>query len=128
MSDFAGRVVLITGAAGGIGQAMARLFGERGATIAALDKSETVADFAETLNAEDMKSAAAIADIGAAEEVAAAIAKLREALGPISVLINNAGMSTRATLEMSTPSTWGDDVNVNLNGAFNCTHAVLDDL
>lgn len=128
MNDFAGKVVLITGAAGGIGQALARHFGEQGATIAALDKSETVTEFVKSLNGEGVMCAAAIADIGAADEVAAAIADLRKVLGPISVLINNAGISTRATLEMSSPSTWSDDVNVNLNGAFNCTHAVLDDL
>ena len=128
MSDFAGKVVLITGAAGGIGQAMARCFGQRGAVIAALDKSEAVSDFADSLNAEGIRSAAAIADIGVAEEVKAAISGLREALGPVFILINNAGLSNRATLEMTSPSTWSDDVNLNLNGAFNCTHAVLKDL
>ena len=128
MSDFAGKVVLITGAAGGIGQAMSRCFGERGAAIAALDRSEAVSEFAESLNADGTRSAAATADIGDAEEVKAAISGLREALGPVSILVNNAGVSNQATLEMTSPSSWSDDVNLNLNGAFNCIHAVLSDL
>ena len=128
MSEFAGRVVLITGAAGGIGQALSRLFGERGATIAALDRDEAVTDFAATLNDEGIRAAAGVADIGAADDVAAALADLRAALGPVSVLINNAGYSSCATLEKATPASWADDVNLNLNGAFNCAHAVLQDL
>lgn len=128
MSEFTGRVVLITGAAGGIGQALSRLFGERGAAIAALDRDEAVTDFSAALGDEGISSAAAVADIGVADEVGAAIARLRDALGPVTVLINNAGYSSRATLEKSTPASWADDVNLNLNGAFNCTHAVLEDL
>jgi NAD(P)-dependent dehydrogenase (short-subunit alcohol dehydrogenase family) len=128
VSDFTGRVVLITGAAGGIGQALSRLFGERGATIAALDRDEAVIDFAGALSEDGIRSAAAVADIGAADDVAAAIADLRTVLGPVTVLINNAGYSSCPTLEKSTPASWAEDVNLNLNGAFNCTHAVLQDL
>ncbi len=128
MMDFTDRVVLITGAAGGIGQAMARHFGERGAAIAALDKSEAVHDFAATLTGDGIRTAAAAADIGDEDEVATAIATLREALGPVAVLINNAGISNVATLEKTSPESWREDVNTNLNGAYNCAHAVMADL
>jgi len=126
--DFTGKVVLITGAAGGIGQALSREFGTRGAAIAALDRADTVHAFSETLGAEGIRAAAAEADIGDAEAVAAAVSALRSALGPVAVLVNNAGYSSRATLAMSDPASWADDVNLNLNGAYNVTHACIDDL
>jgi NAD(P)-dependent dehydrogenase (short-subunit alcohol dehydrogenase family) len=128
VSDFTGQVVMITGAAGGIGQVMARLFGERGAAIAALDRNDAVHDVAAALNDEGIAAAAAVADVGAADEVAAATAAFRAALGPVSVLVNNAGFSSAATVEETTPASWADDVNLNLNGAFNCAFAVLQDL
>ncbi|MEX1180877.1 MAG: SDR family oxidoreductase [Cucumibacter sp.] len=128
MADFDGRVVLITGAAGGIGQELARQFGNRGAAVAALDRKDDVVGFVETLTRAGIAAAAAIADIGVADQVRQAVERLRAALGPIGVLINNAGFSEQPTLEKTTPASWQSDVNGNLNGAFNCAHAVLADM
>ena len=49
-------------------------------------------------------------------------------LGPIDILINNAGVSSNPSLERTTPEGFRDDVNANLNGAYNCAHAVLPDM
>ena len=49
-------------------------------------------------------------------------------LGPIDILINNAGASSNPSLERTTPEGFKDDVHVNLNGAYNCVHAVLPDM
>ncbi len=127
MSDFGNRTVLITGAAGGIGQVLCRVFGGRGAAIAALDRSDAVTALPDDLGS-DIKAAAAVADIGDAGQVEAAINQLRAALGPIDILINNAGASEHRSLEKTTPDTWREDINTNLNGAQNCTHFVLPDL
>ncbi len=128
MSALAGKVVMITGAAGGIGRELAKRFGERGAAIAALDKKADVVAFASELLQSGITAHGEIADISDADQVARAVAAFRDAFGAISILVNNAGFSARATLEASTPETWRSDVDLNLNGAFNCAHAVLPDM
>lgn len=127
-SDFTDRTILITGGAGGIGQVLARTFANKGAKVGLIDKNESVFKFADALASEGVKAAAAIADIGSASEVSSAYAKLREEIGPANVLINNAGFSSASNLETTTESSWTDDVNGNLNGAYRCTAEVLGDM
>ena len=128
MDRFDGKVVAITGAAGGIGQALCRFFGERGAAIAALDKSERVHEVAEALGRDGIRAAAAVCDIVDTAAVAAGFAHLSAALGPIDVLINNAGGTRRSNLEQTTPEDWRADVDFNVTGAYACTYAVLPDM
>ncbi len=64
-------------------------------------------------------------DIANAEAVKAAFADLAAVLGPVDILINNAGVSHAPTLEKATPRTWRDDIDANLNGAWHCACAVL---
>ncbi len=128
MTGFADKTVLITGAAGGIGKVLSRTFAERGARIAALDKNDDVVDFVNSLVADGIQAAAAIADIGSKDEVSAAIASLRAELGSIDVLVNNAGFSGASNLETTDEDSWRNDINGNLNGAFNCTRPVLQDM
>ncbi len=123
--DFQNKVVAITGAAGGIGQQLCRHFGAQGGAIAALDRSEAVTAFAERLRQEGTRIAAAVVDIGDAHAVGTAFANLVSILGPVDILINNAGVSRNPSLERTLPQGFADDVNVNLNGAYNCAHAVL---
>lgn len=122
---FKDKVVAITGAAGGIGQSLCRHFGEQGALIAAIDRSEAVVDFVATLAGEGIKAEAAVVEISDADAVAKAFADLEKALGPVDVLVNNAGFSHQPTLERTTPTSWQTDVDGNLNGTYYCTHAVL---
>ncbi|MCP4380604.1 MAG: SDR family oxidoreductase [Hyphomicrobiales bacterium] len=124
----AGQVVMITGAAGGIGTALVEQFGARGAAIAALDIKDTVNAVTRKLARDGIGAVAAVADIANAEQVARAVGEFRSALGPISILINNAGFSQSATVERTTPAIWQHDIDGNLNGAFNCAHAVLPDM
>ena len=115
---FAGKTVAITGAAGGIGQALCRYFGAEGAVIAALDRSDQVHTLGQTLGLEIRP---AVAHIGDPDSVRAAFASF----GDIHILINNAGVARHRTLSKTDPDGWGEDVNDNLNGAFACAHAVL---
>jgi NAD(P)-dependent dehydrogenase (short-subunit alcohol dehydrogenase family) len=123
--EFQGKIVAITGAAGGIGQELCRHFGGEGASIAALDRSEGVTAFAKELRAQGTRVESAVVDIGDAEGVASAFAKLAGALGAVDILINNAGVSHNPSLERTAPDGFRDDVNINLNGAYNCAYAVL---
>lgn len=123
--DFTGKVVAITGAAGGIGQELCAYFAAQGAAIAALDRSEAVERLADTLRHGGAKVDSAVVDVGDAPAVAVAFEKLTRALGAVDVLINNAGATLSPTLARTTPESFEEDVNANLNGAFNCVHAVV---
>ena len=126
--EFEHKVVAITGAAGGIGQELCRYFGGQGAAIAALDRSDAVSGFAGSLRGEGITIESAVVDIGDAEAVGAAFARFATLLGPIDILINNAGATSNPSLERTTPEGFKDDVQVNLNGAYNCVYAVLRDM
>lgn len=122
MSDmFNGKSIAITGAAGGIGRALSRYFAGEGAALALTDRSPAVLDFARELQEEGYAAHAAVADIGSAEAVAKAFASFPE----VHILINNAGVSKHPTLAVTDPQTWQADMGANLNGAYNCAHAVL---
>ncbi len=123
---FKGKVVAITGAAGGIGQSLCRHFAGQGAVIAALDKSPALPVFmAETWN-DGVRAAHAVIDIGDSGAVADAFSRLASELGPIDILVNNAGFSSHPTFARTDPQSWPHEVNGNLNGAYYCAHAVLD--
>ncbi|HEY7498197.1 MAG TPA: SDR family oxidoreductase [Vicinamibacterales bacterium] len=126
--EFKGKVVAITGAAGGIGQELCRYFGGEGAAIIAIDRSETLNDVAERLRSGGVSVEASVVDIADAESVQSAIASARSHLGAVDVLINNAGVSRTPSLARTTPSLFQDDIDANLNGAYNCTHAVLPEM
>ncbi|MBL0373472.1 SDR family oxidoreductase [Rhizobium sp. KVB221] len=120
-NTFLDKTVAITGASGGIGQALCRQLGARGARIAALDRSDAVLAFADQLNSEGIEARGAIADITDQHAVAAAFASF----GDVHVLVNNAGFSDQGTLAVTDPEGWRRHVDGNLNGAYNCVHAVL---
>lgn len=122
---FAGKVVAITGAAGGIGQALCRYFGGEGAAIAAFDRNDAVGTFAEELAVEGVRIRSAVFDVADAEAVARAFAQAETELGPVDILVNNAGVSHYSALERTTPEGWADDIAANLNGAYACSYAVL---
>ena len=98
MKEFLGKTVVITGAAGGIGQTLARAFGEKGAKIGALDINNKVVNFVDELKNEGIEAVAAVADIASVEQVSAAFEDIRSQLGSVTYLINNAGFSTGNSL------------------------------
>jgi NAD(P)-dependent dehydrogenase (short-subunit alcohol dehydrogenase family) len=126
--EFQNRVVAITGAYGGIGQELCRYFGGENAAIVALDRSESVTAFAERLRTDGTRIEAAAVDIVDADAVRLTFARIAARLGPVDILINNAGVSRNPSLDRTTPGGFSDDVDANLNGAYNCTHAVLPDM
>jgi NAD(P)-dependent dehydrogenase (short-subunit alcohol dehydrogenase family) len=125
--DFQGKVVAITGAAGGIGRELCRYFVAQRASIVALDRSDGVVPFVDELGP-GARVLAATADVGDATAVASAFAHATSTLGPVDVLINNAGATRNPVLERTTPESFKDDVNVNVNGAYNCAHALLPEM
>src|SRR5574337_1248162 len=108
---FKGKFVAITGAAGGIGQALCRRFGAGGARIGAIDRHARVHELAAALAKEGIDAAAEIADVGDPDAVAKSFERLISAHGGVDVLVNNAGFSSHSTLSRTDPAGWRGDVN-----------------
>lgn len=123
---FAGRRVLVTGAAGGIGLATARLFGRLGARLVLLDRdSDELAAARNALAATGAEASTHLCDLGQAEDVARCAADLA-ADGPVSALVNCAGVFVRAPLEApDAVSRWDATLGVNVRGAFLMARACL---
>jgi short-subunit dehydrogenase len=91
--DFRERVVLVTGAAGGIGQALCRQLGSAGARLGLVDRDKAGLErFRSELEAAGVRTALAVADVRKQKEVRSAVALLTERLGPVDVLIPCAGI------------------------------------
>lgn len=119
--SFKGKLVAVTGAAGGIGQSLCRHFAEQGAAIAALDKSEAVNSFAVELQAAGANVTPCVTDICDKDQVAETFKRL----GHVDVLVNNAGYSAHPTFAKTDPAGWDYDVQGNLNGSYYCAYAVI---
>jgi len=124
------KLALVTGAAGGLGAAIARAFARQGARVIAadLDKSgaEAVARDIRDAGGEAWGEAIDVTDRAA---VLAWAESLRERLGPIDVLINNAGISGKSRFdEPQIAEVWDRIISVNLQGVFNVTHAFTEQL
>jgi NAD(P)-dependent dehydrogenase (short-subunit alcohol dehydrogenase family) len=122
---FKGKVVAITGAAGGIGRSLCRLFLDEGAKIAAIDKKAGLEGLAAELKADAKCFAHAVADVSDPAEVDRAFASLTSALGAIEILVNNAGGSDHSTFTRTDPAGWRSEIERNVNSAYYCAHAVI---
>jgi 3-oxoacyl-[acyl-carrier protein] reductase len=126
MGKLDGRVAVVTGAASGLGRAIALLYAEEGAEVGVIDRNgEGAATVARRIEALGRRSAATRADVGDEVEVAAAFGALRAALGDPDILVNNAGIATVSRLEEMPTALWDEMIRVNLRGVFLCTRAVL---
>ena len=124
-----GKVALVTGAARGIGLAIATQLAEEGCLVAVCDLDLEAAEAACRTLAERGSTAIAVsADVSSRASVAAAVARIRAELGPIGILVNNAGFSQDAPLEEMTEEQWDRVVDVCLKGSWLCTQAVVADM
>jgi NAD(P)-dependent dehydrogenase (short-subunit alcohol dehydrogenase family) len=114
----AGKVAIITGGAGGIGEACVRTFVREGASVALLDLPGRRAD-GEAIAAEIGDKAIFVAcDVTSAEDCAAAVARSRESLGAPDILVNNAGISITGGLEEISEPDWDKTFAVNVKSIF----------
>lgn len=127
--EFAGRTVVITGGAGGIGMALARSFGAAGAKIAILDLASSPLEEAKReLTTTGIDAIALPCDITDRTQVVGAMDAVRTAFGGIDVLINNAGIVHRSAFAETRPEVFRRVMEVNLFGALHCTQVCLADL
>lgn len=126
MSEGTKGTVAITGGGGGIGSAAARHFAQLGAKVAVLDRDLAAAEQTAAGIAEAGGSARAFAcDITERAQVDQAVGAVTAALGPISVLVNNAGWDLFRPFLDTTPDDWQRLIAINLVGALHMHHAVL---
>ncbi|MFC1975988.1 SDR family NAD(P)-dependent oxidoreductase [Chloroflexota bacterium] len=123
--SLAGKVVLITGASRGIGLEMARVLASQGMVVAMNARSELVRHHAEVLQAEGFQTEAFIADISRKAEVEAMFEWVEQELGPLWLLVNNAGvLHTGPTAELSEEA-WDECFAVDAKGVFLCSQAAI---
>jgi NAD(P)-dependent dehydrogenase (short-subunit alcohol dehydrogenase family) len=122
--ELSGQTAIVTGAANGIGEAIARRLAAAGATVAVADLDlEGATKAAESIGGGSLAVAIDISDSASA---AKAVAFVLERTGRIDILINNAGIAGKAApLWEQTEEDWQQILAVNLTGVFNCCRAVI---
>jgi 3-oxoacyl-[acyl-carrier protein] reductase len=128
MYNFKDKVVLITGASGGIGRAIAKKFASDNAKLALNDiaqAEEGLKSLVEELKKMNCQAKYYLADITKYEEVEKMIAAIQKDFGRLDVLVNNAGTIADRTLAKMTKEEWQKVIDVNLTGVFNCTKLAL---
>ncbi len=127
--DFSGRCVAITGAGGGLGRALALRFVAAGARVAALDRDAVGLErVASELRAVGAQFVTLVCDVSSESECRSALARSRQVLGAVDVLVNNAGITHRSAFQHTDPAVIRKVMEVNFFGALHCTHAAMPDL
>jgi NAD(P)-dependent dehydrogenase (short-subunit alcohol dehydrogenase family) len=128
-ADLAGQVVLVTGGASGIGEAIVRRFAQQKSIVVFFDiKVEEGAQLARELTGDGLHAHFMKVDLTDIAALRAGIAEARKAHGPINVLVNNAAHDERHRTEDMTPEYWDDRIAINLKHCFFAAQAVLPDM
>ncbi|MCW2631355.1 MAG: dehydrogenase, short-chain alcohol dehydrogenase like protein [Pseudonocardia sp.] len=121
-----GKVALVTGAGSGIGQVSAEMFAAEGAAVAALDVHGGCADrTVEAIAAAGGRALAIKADVTAATEVDAAVARVVDEFGQLDILFNNAAIDVLGSITTGSEEDWDRCFAVNVTGVFLCSRAAV---
>jgi len=127
MDDLSGKVALVTGGSRGIGRAIALALAGAGVKVA-VNYHQAVDLAGQVVDEITMSGGAAVAlqaDAGNADAAAALVRNTESTLGPIGILVNNAGVLARRPVDEVDPAFWDDTIRTNLSSAFYVTHAAL---
>ena len=126
MFDLHGKTAIVTGGGSGIGQAISQLFARQGARVAVLDIQEAEARAtAEAIRATGGDALAIRCDIADAASVKAAFDAAESSAGPVSILVNNAGIAQVGTLETTSEADFDRVCRVNIKGAYLCSQQAV---
>ncbi len=120
-----GKVALVTGASRGIGQATAWVLARRGMIVAVNSLSDGAERTAEELRREGFQAKAFIADVSRKDEVEAMIEGVETELGPLWLLVNNAGVLRTGPIVDMTEDNWDENFAVNAKALFLCSQAAV---
>ncbi|MET9819964.1 SDR family NAD(P)-dependent oxidoreductase [Streptomyces sp. NPDC006355] len=124
------RVAVVTGAASGMGLAIARGFAERGDRVALWDvQGDAVRQAAKDLNTElGAATLASEVDVTDRDAIDAAVRAVHDEFGPVEIMVASAGIEGYTPVTEITPREWDRILDVNLTGTFNCVQAVVPDM
>lgn len=123
--DLAGRIAIVTGAASGLGEAIAYGLAAFGAEVVAADVDAAgVGRVCEKVEEMGRKALPVTCDVRSAEEIQSMVGKCVDRFGRIDILVNNAGISRRSLAEEMTRDQWDDVLAVDLTGPFLCCQEV----
>jgi len=127
MKELKGKVCLVTGGTRGIGRAIVLALAKEGADVlfSYQHSQEQAENLCKSVAAEGVRSRGYQANAARAEEVQSMVKTALTEFGPISILVNNAGISRDKSFLKMTKAMWDDVLGVNLDGLFNTTHAIL---
>lgn len=129
LAEFADKAALVTGAGKGIGQAVARLFAARGASLCLMDiDAEAVRGTADKLRARGASVEVVVGDVARAGDVRRAVERTVNALGGLDVLSHNAGIQRYGTVETTDEALWDEVMAVNLKSAYLLGRAAMGQL
>jgi 2,3-dihydro-2,3-dihydroxybenzoate dehydrogenase len=119
-------IAVVTGAAGGIGAAVAEALAVRGASVALLDRdADRLAVVAKALRGDGHRATAFPVDVASGEEVESVIEAVEERLGPVDRLVNSAGVLRTGPVHRFTDEDWQATFAVNTTGVFHLSRAVV---
>ena len=118
------KTIIVTGAAGDIGRALCGRFLADGHRVAMVDRDESALARAATGLLSNEALMTVLADVTDLSSVEAALSEVQARLGPVDVLVNNAGAVVSPTLAATDEAAWLADIDLNLNGAWRCVRAV----
>ena len=125
MGSLEGKIAVVTGAARGIGRAIAETLAREGADLALCDlKAEWVAETSEAVQAMGRKASTYAVDVSNADAVTETVAAIAKDFGRIDILVNNAGITRDTLLPRMSEEDWDAVIDVNLKGTFLFTKAV----
>ena len=127
MAELSNRVALVTGGSRGIGKAIAVALAKAGAAVAVnyRERAEEATRVVETIHKAGGRAVAVGADVSSGEAVKSMVYDVEERLGPIDILINNAGMAAARGLDDITEEDFDRTIAINLKSVFLCTQAAL---
>ncbi|ADV27203.1 acetoacetyl-CoA reductase [Pseudoxanthomonas suwonensis 11-1] len=121
------RVALVTGGTGGIGTAICKRLADMGHRVATNYRNEEKARaWQQQMKAEGYDITLVPGDVGTPEGAADLVRGVEQALGPVEILVNNAGITRDTTFHRMTAEQWHEVINTNLNSVFNVTRPVID--
>ena len=128
--SIAGRVAIVTGAGSGMGRATAHLFGDEGAAVAVVDRDGTTAErVAGEIGGAGGRALAVTTDLGSRAAIGDLVTTVRRELGPVDIVVNNAGISVPAPLaDEGWEAAWDATVAVNLTAQAVLIRGCLSDL